>query len=129
MEGLSKDPPPKDLQPEVGVQIMNLMDTYDKRTKKLSGKYEYRLGSSEVTIVARASDEIKRVRVYVQRCPEAAVRTQDTVGKSTSKAHRLNIGLQKNHHIDKFSDTTSNGVGPTHNCKQFTLLYQQLHYN
>ena len=82
MDGQSKDPPPKHLQPEVGVQIMNLMDTYDKRTKKLSGKYEYRLGSSEVTIVARASDEIKRVRVYVQRCPEAAVRTQDTVGKS-----------------------------------------------
>ncbi|XP_020603130.1 uncharacterized protein LOC110042126 isoform X3 [Orbicella faveolata] len=92
MEGLSKDPPPKDLQPEVGVQIMNLMDTYDKRTKKLSGKYEYRLGSSEVTIVARASDEIKRVRVYVQRCPEAAVRTQDTVGVVTivkSKPFRI----------------------------------------
>lgn len=78
---LSKDPYPKHLRPEVGVQIMNLMDTYDKRTKKLSGKYEYRLGSSEVTIVARASDEIKRVKVYVQRCPEAAIRTQDTVGK------------------------------------------------
>lgn len=60
---------------------MNLMDTYDKRTKKMSGKYEYRLGSSEVTIVARASDEIKRVKVYVQRCPEAAFITQDTVGR------------------------------------------------
>ena len=112
MEGLSKDPPPKHLQPEVGVQIMNLMDTYDKRTKKLSGKYEYRLGSSEVTIVARASDEIKRVRVYVQRCPEAAVRTQDTVGKSTSKGHHLNIGIQKNHHIAKLPSTTSKPCAP-----------------
>lgn len=81
LEVLSKDPYPKHLRPEVGVQIMNLMDTYDKRTKKMSGKYEYRLGSSEVTIVARASDEIKRVKVYVQRCPEAAIITQDTVGR------------------------------------------------
>lgn len=81
MDGLSKDSPPKQSQPEVGVQIMNLMDTYDKRTKKLSGKYEHRLGPTEVTIVARATDEIKRVRVYVQRCPEAVIKTHDTVGK------------------------------------------------
>lgn len=112
MDGLSKDHDPKHLQPEVGVQIMNLMDTYDKRTKKLSGKYEYRLGSSEVTIVARASDEIKRVRVYVQRCPEAAIRTQDTAGKLTSKAHQLNIAIQKNHHIAKLPDTTNKPFGP-----------------
>lgn len=76
----SKGHHPKHSRPEVGVQIMNLMDTYDKRTKKSSGKYEYGLGSSEVTIVARASDEIKRVRVYVQRCPDAAIRTHDTTG-------------------------------------------------
>lgn len=81
MDVLSKDPHQKHLRPEVEVQITNLMDTYDKRTKKSSGKYEYRLGSSEVTIVAHASDEIKRVRVYVQRCPEAAIRTHDTLGK------------------------------------------------
>ena len=66
--------------PEVRVQILNLMDIYDKKTTKTSGKYEYRLGSSEVTIVAHSSEEIKRVRVYVQRCPEAAVRTHDTTG-------------------------------------------------
>ena len=130
MDGLSKDPPPKHLQPEVRVQIMNLMDTYDKRTKKLSGKYEYRLGSSEVTIVARASDEIKRVRVYVQRCPEAAVRTQDTVGKSTLKAHQLNIGIQKrNTTYPSCPIPRANLVGPTHNCKEFTLFYQQRDYN
>ena len=77
---LLNDPYTKDLQPEVRVQILNLMDMYDKRTVKTSGKYEYRLGWSEVTIVARASKEIKRVRVYVQRCPEAAARTNDTTG-------------------------------------------------
>ena len=76
----SKGHQPKYARPEVEVQIMNLMDTYDKKTKKCSGKYEYGLGSSEVTIVARASDEIKRVRVYVQRCPDAAIRTHDTTG-------------------------------------------------
>ena len=77
---LLNDPYTKDLQSKVRVQILNLMDMYDKRTVKTSGKYEYRLGWSEVTIVARASKEIKRVRVYVQRCPEAAARTNDTTG-------------------------------------------------
>ena len=95
MDGPSKDLTPKHSQPEVGVQIMNLMDTYDKKTKKLSGKYEYRLGSTEVTIVARASDEIERVRVYVQRCPDAVIRAQDTAGKLPWKAHELNIRIQR----------------------------------
>jgi len=116
MEGLSKDPPPKDLQPEVGVQIMNLMDTYDKRTKKLSGKYEYRLGSSEVTIVARASDEIKRVRVYVQRCPEAAVRTQDTVGPV-----ELQVNLQQHDHSQT---VVSVDLGSVHRTDDGNAVYR-----
>lgn len=80
--------------PEVRVQILNLMDIYDKKTTKTSGKYEYRLGSSEVTIVAHSSEEIKRVRVYVQRCPEAAVRTHDTTGTfSNQDRFPLTLGM------------------------------------
>lgn len=116
MDGQSKDPPPKHLQPEVGVQIMNLMDTYDKRTKKLSGKYEYRLGSSEVTIVARASDEIKRVRVYVQRCPEAAVRTQDSVGPV-----ELQVNLQQHDHSQT---VVSVDLGSVHRTDDGNAVYR-----
>lgn len=44
---------------------MNFMDIYDKRIKKLFGKYEYWLGFLEVIIVVCVFDEIKRVWVYV----------------------------------------------------------------
>ncbi|XP_078376349.1 uncharacterized protein LOC144659724 [Oculina patagonica] len=116
VEVLSKDPYPKHLRPEVGVQIMNLMDTYDKRTKKLSGKYEYRLGSSEVTIVARASDEIKRVKVYVQRCPEAAIRTQDTVGPV-----ELQVRLQ---HHDHSQTVLTVDLGSVHRTEDGNAVYR-----
>ena len=85
MDKLSKPPYLKDHGPEIRVQILNLMDVYDKKATKTSGKYEYRLGCSEVTIVARAAEEIKRLRVYVQRCPEAAVTTHDTTGMFDSE--------------------------------------------
>lgn len=66
---------------DVEVQIMGLKDVYDKKTKKTNEGLEYRLENSEVTVVIRASDEISSVRAYTQRCPEAAIRTHDTIGR------------------------------------------------
>ena len=85
----SKNPYSKDFRPDVRVQIFNLMDIYDKRIMRMSEDYEYRLGPSEVTIVAHAAEEIKRVRVFLQRCPEAEVRTEDTTGmlQSAGRLH------------------------------------------
>ena len=61
---------------------MNLVDDYDNRTTKSAGRlYGYRMGSAEVTIVARAEEEIKRIRVYIQPCPETTAKTADTTGK------------------------------------------------
>ena len=76
-----EDNRPETLGPGVEVQILNLMDSYDKRTKKVCGKCEYRLATSEVTMMIRANDEIRKIRVHVQRCRQAAVRTHDTIGQ------------------------------------------------
>ncbi|KAL9987267.1 hypothetical protein ACROYT_G001546 [Oculina patagonica] len=64
---------------EVEIQIIDLKDVYDKKTKKTNNGLEYRLENSEVTVVVRASDEITSVRAYTQRCAEAAIRTHDTI--------------------------------------------------
>ncbi|XP_022793907.1 uncharacterized protein LOC111332745 isoform X4 [Stylophora pistillata] len=95
---------------------MNLMDTYDKKTKKCSGKYEYGLGSSEVTIVARASDEIKRVRVYVQRCPDAAIRIHDTTGPV-----ELQVNFQKH---DQTQTVLSVDLGSVHRNEEGSSVYR-----
>ena len=67
---------------EIEVQIMGMKDTYNKKTKKTPKGSENRLEDSEVTVVMQASDEITCVRAYIQRCPEAAIRTHDTIGKN-----------------------------------------------
>ena len=66
---------------DVEVQIWNLRDVYDKRTKKTPNGFEYRLEHTNVTIDARASIQLQSLQVYVQRCPEAAIKTHDTIGK------------------------------------------------
>ena len=66
---------------EVEVQILDLKDFYDKKTKKTLEGLEYRLENSKVTVVVQASDEITSIQAYTQRCPEAAIRTHDTIGK------------------------------------------------
>ena len=66
---------------ETEVLIMDLKEVYDKRTKKTKNGLEYRLEDSEVTIVLRASEQIRHIRVYVQRCAEAAIKTHDTIGE------------------------------------------------
>lgn len=65
---------------DVEVQIRNLKDLYHKTTRKTPSGFEYRLGDSTVTIEATASIQIQNLQVYLQRCPEAAIKTHDTVG-------------------------------------------------
>ena len=73
-------PPNKDPEVNVEIQIMDLKDLYDKKTKKGAKGLEYRLENSEVTVVVRASAEITNVYAHVQRCARAAIRTHDTSG-------------------------------------------------
>ena len=72
--------PNKVSEVEVEVQIMDLKDVYDKKTKKTLEGFEYRLKDAKVTVVVQASDEVTSVQAYTQRCHEAAVRTHDTIG-------------------------------------------------
>ena len=65
---------------KVEVQIIDLKEVYDKKTKKTLEGLEYRLDDSEVTVVVQASETITSVRAFTQRCPEAAMRTHDTIG-------------------------------------------------
>ena len=67
---------------EIEVQIMGLKAIYNKKTKKTPKGSENRLEDSEVTVVMQASEEITCVRVYIQRCPEAAIKTHDTIGRT-----------------------------------------------
>lgn len=78
---MNPEPQNKDLDMNVEVQIMDLKDFYDKKTKKRAAGLEYRLENPEVTVVIRASVEITNVYVHVQRCARAAIRTHDTSGK------------------------------------------------
>ncbi len=75
------EPLNKDLEVNVEVQIIDLKDVYDKKTKKVAAGLEYRLENPVVTVVVRASVEITNVYVHVQRCARAAIRTHDTSGK------------------------------------------------
>ena len=66
---------------EVEVQIIDLKDAYNKTTKRTRQGLEYPLEDSKVTVVMQASEEITCVRAYIQRCPEAAIKTHDTIGR------------------------------------------------
>lgn len=77
-----------DSRPEVRVQILNLIENI---ATKSVGDYDSRVGSSEVTIIARAEEEIKRIRVYIQPCPETTTRSPDATGKLS----RSELGLNK----------------------------------
>ena len=78
---MNREPQNKDLEVNVEIQIIDLKDVYDKKTKKVAAGLEYRLENPEVTVVVRASVEITNVYVHVQRCARAAIRTHDTSGK------------------------------------------------
>ena len=68
---------------EVEIQVIDLKDVYNKKTRKTDKGLKYCLEDSEVTVVAQASDEITSIHAYTQRCVEAAIRTHDTVGRIT----------------------------------------------
>ncbi|XP_022793924.1 uncharacterized protein LOC111332757 [Stylophora pistillata] len=66
---------------EAEIQITDLKDVYDKKTKKTNkGHLEYSLEDSKVSLTIRASDEITGLRAYTQRCAEAAIKTRDVTG-------------------------------------------------
>ena len=68
---------------EVEIELIDLKDVYNKKTKKTDKGLKYCLEDSEVTVVAQASDEITSIHAYTRRCVEAAIRTHDTVGRIT----------------------------------------------
>ena len=78
---VNPEPQNKDLAVNVEVQIIDLKDVYDKKTKKVAAGLQYRLENPRVTAVLQASLEITNVYVHVQRCARAAIRTHDTSGK------------------------------------------------
>lgn len=79
MPGPSNKPVP---DVEVEVQIIDLKDVYNKKTKKTLDGLEYPLEDSIVNVVIEASDEITSVQAYVRRCPDAAIKTHDTIGRT-----------------------------------------------
>ena len=84
MDGVFMDygrSPHKIHEVEMEVQITDLQEVYDKKTKRTAEGLEYRLEDSKVTVVVQASEEITCVRAYTQRCLEAAIRTHDTIGR------------------------------------------------
>ena len=69
---------------DIEVQIMDLKECYKKRRgrRTVKGPVEDHLADSKVTVMIQASDEIYNVRAFTQRCPDAARRTHDTIGRS-----------------------------------------------
>lgn len=73
---------PRSLSPHhVVVQITDLKEIYDKNQKKTLTGSEQRIVDSKVNMIVSASTQIKNIKIYVQRCPEAASKTNDTIGK------------------------------------------------
>ena len=58
--------PNKVSEVEVEVQIMDLKDVYDKKTKKTLEGFEYRLKDAKVTVVVQASDEVTSVQAILR---------------------------------------------------------------
>ena len=69
---------------DIEVQIMDLKECYKKRRgrRTVKGPVEDHLADSKVTVMIHASEEISNVRAFTQRCPDAARRTHDTIGRS-----------------------------------------------
>ena len=69
---------------DIKVQIMDLKECYKKRRgrRTVKGPVEDHLADSKVTVMIQASNEISNLRAFTQRCPDAARRTHDTIGKS-----------------------------------------------
>lgn len=65
----------------VQVEIVDLRDVYEKKTKKGPKGLEYRLENSKVTVKVHADLEITKVCAYVKRSARAAMRTHDNRGK------------------------------------------------
>lgn len=65
----------------VEVQILDLRDVYEKKTKKGPKGLEYRLENPKVMVKVHADLEITEVGAFVKRCARAAMRTHDKRGK------------------------------------------------
>lgn len=64
----------------VEVQILDLRDVYEKKTKKGPKGLEYRLENPKVMVKVHADLEITEVCAFVKRCARAAMRTHDKRG-------------------------------------------------
>lgn len=64
----------------VEVQILDLRDVYEKKTKKGPKGLEYRLENPKVMVKVHADLEITEVCAFVKRCARAAMRTHDNRG-------------------------------------------------
>ena len=63
------------------VVLKNLKDVYDKNQKKTLTGSEQRITYARIDMVATATAEIRRIKVYVQRCPESIRKTGDNIGE------------------------------------------------
>ena len=59
----------------------NLKEIYDKNQRKTLTGSEQRISKARIDMVATATAEIRRIKVYVQRCPESTRKTGDSVGE------------------------------------------------
>ena len=69
---------------DIEIQIIDLKECYKKtrRRQSVKGLVKDHLVDSEVTVMIQASEKISNVRAFTQRCPDAARRTHDTIGRS-----------------------------------------------
>ena len=72
------------------VQFWNLKDVYEKKARKTFRGPSYKFEDSVVMIEATSSRDLRSLRVYVQRCPEAAMKTHDTLGECVVITRHLN---------------------------------------
>lgn len=65
--------------PDILVQLHDLKDLYDKVQKKLLPTSEQRIAKGTVNGVARTTGQVKTIRAFVQRTPEAAEKVSERI--------------------------------------------------
>ena len=65
--------------PDIQVQLHDLKDLYDKVQKKLLPTSEQRIAKGTVNGVARTTGQVKTIRAFVQRTPEAAEKVSERI--------------------------------------------------
>ena len=76
--------------PNIQILMLDLKDEYNKVQTRSQGTTRMRVARGEVNGMVRTTGEIKSIKAFVQRTPEAAKEVNDTTGLCMNTLYILN---------------------------------------